>query len=315
MSKVPQILRRQRHLRSTTKTTAEALLKEDVPAVQAEIELLAPLVAEVWRRGAEAALREAAAQAALRASLRAQRDREFTQDQIVAILGSLYIAFGQEALDAIVVLEAARRLVEAGWRSTGETYTGLDAGQILLVENVRDDLQFWVTERFRERQEALEPILEEWLLLDPEDREDAIEDMLEGVEAVVDDPSGVTAAFLTDLWAYRSFNAAIVLAAVRAGHELLELFNNPAGGGPDQKTTTFCRSIHGRRFNVRALWFDLTRYYREVEKRDGDSAKAVLPLLSSQEAGRAADEAALAALGPPPYHGRCRTILRVIRRR
>jgi len=307
------LMRRHTLARALGAATDERLRKEDIPEVQFEIQLLASLVERLWALGAERALGELLAQAE---SLAAVRQEDFQQDVVVAFLLSLFVAFDQESLESSVLLPATRRLLEAGARSIGQLErVTFDPRFLALERSAANDLHFWLRQRLREREEPLRELLEAWAASPPEERTEDLEALLADVADVVGDPKGTVSDYITDLWAYRTFNAGVVAAASAAGIQELILFNNPAGGGPDSSTTSFCRAIHGRVVATQGLLGRFQNYYLSQSRGDVADAKDALPLISSKEAqlqdGTAEEVFSRHALGVPPFHGRCRTVLRL----
>lgn len=309
---VAKVVERHSLLRELGEQSQGVLFKQDIPSVQAEITAIAPLVEKIWATGAESALQDLLTQAEFLATL---SDSQFDQDFVVAALASVLLRFDQTTLDSVIVLGAAQRLLVEGANSTGLEFDMLSAEFFMLQVRVAEDLHFWLRHRFRQRAPQIEEVIRVWFSLPRESRRNSLNDLMVDVARVIEDPEGVVSNLVVDLWGYRSFNAGVVLAAAGAGVETLVVFNNPPGGGPDQKTTSFCRKVHGRRFRTVELAEKFEGYYEAQANNDLERTRATLPLLSKEESElrKGSVEALIdrKGLGPPPYHMRCRTVLQV----
>lgn len=120
--------------------------------------------------------------------------------------------------------------------------------------------------------------------------------------------------FVADQWSYRWFNIGEFLSAREAGHTEFRAFNNPPGG-PDQRTTSFCRWIHGRRVNMARIERQIREHVRAALSGDIRRLMRNWPLLPAEVASaegpgiEARFELEASNLGLPPYHARCRTLV------
>ena len=124
--------------------------------------------------------------------------------------------------------------------------------------------------------------------------------------------------FVADQWSYRWFNIGQFLAARDEGFTLFQAFNNPPTG-PDNRTTPFCRWIHGRSIDVGRAEDQIRRHVRASLAGDIDGLMRNWPLLRPDLANDRSEGAevrfalALRNVGLPPYHARCRTVVRPFR--
>jgi len=116
-----------------------------------------------------------------------------------------------------------------------------------------------------------------------------------------------------DTWAYRwhSIGAFEGLIAKFGNEVKIVAVNNPPTG-PDDKTTPFCRWVHGQVVEVRKIRRQIQGYLSAVSDRNVDRAKEMWPLLSSKDASSEGTPFAesFKRLGMPPYHPFCRTVMR-----
>ena len=112
---------------------------------------------------------------------------------------------------------------------------------------------------------------------------------------------------------YRWRNVGAAIVAQRLGKTLVA-FNNPPFG-PDARTSSFCRWVHGRKLDPRALD---TQVRRVRAGRSPEGIREAWPFVGNFPVSAGPDEFARRAntlmpegLGLPPYHFGCRTQVRV----
>ncbi|MBL4769489.1 MAG: hypothetical protein JKY94_17585 [Rhodobacteraceae bacterium] len=292
-----------------------ALRKEDIPAVEVEITLMQEAVSRLWEEGVVAVMAELLATLA---RIRQIRDDEYNQDVVVSIIASLFRNFQGDTFNKELFGGAAGRAILAGAESTGIEGFGRTAQFFRLTGEVEDDLTYWVRNRFREREQRIKDAVRGWALLPGSKREEMELVILDNVRAVVSDPDGHVSRYIVDLWAYRAFNQGVVHAAASKGIASAYLFNNPKGGGPDQKTTPFCRGVHGMQISVPKMVERWTEYKEEQRGGSYEGVKLAAPLLSFEESLLEGEEARAkiksGKFGYPPFHSHCRTIVQIKRR-
>lgn len=129
------------------------------------------------------------------------------------------------------------------------------------------------------------------------------------------DRAGHLSDAITDAWAFRLFNIGVLLAAEAAGEvELVAV--NPM----DERTTPFCRWVHGRVIGIRAARDRVEAFAAAVRSGDRLSIISAWPFISQSRRGldeiRRENGGSLtggfrtffASVGLPPYHWRCRTM-------
>lgn len=312
-----------------------------IPEVDAVVAAVAPLAERHWRAAAERALAELEARLDELADDRpgpdvdalaaAGRDRDGLLEELIAalLLGlrtDLAAPFPPATRGAL--RGAARRLLASGAGGVG---AGLDlalprAAEALAAAEV--DLAVLLRGRLEERTAEVEAALRRFLTdrtarlpaAAPSALVTAGVAPLVGREAWranlrallgLDDPAGWIRP-VVDAWAYRWHNASAFIHAAAgavARGEALVAVNNPPGG-PDARTTPFCRWVHGRVLSVTRAASQVRAYTRAALEGDLDAMIRAWPLLSSSAAARggpAAFRVSFAQLGLPPYHWGCRT--------
>lgn len=110
-----------------------------------------------------------------------------------------------------------------------------------------------------------------------------------------------------DAWAYRWHNIGRFEAGRRAGVEFW-VARNPL----DQRTTQFCRWVHGKAVRARRIEASLRTFYRAIDSGDVRALRSSWPL---EDPGKsvARFRRIFANVGLPPYHFRCRTVIVPVR--
>lgn len=108
-----------------------------------------------------------------------------------------------------------------------------------------------------------------------------------------------------DAWAYRRYNLGTFLAGERAGvTEWIAV--NPL----DNLTTRFCRWVHGRTVAVGRIRGQLEQLEIAVLEGDLEALMDIWPLDAPQSGDPRDNRRNFARMGLPPYHFRCRTVIR-----
>jgi hypothetical protein len=116
-----------------------------------------------------------------------------------------------------------------------------------------------------------------------------------------------------DLWAYRwhSIGSFEGLVAQSGPDKVIIAVNNPPSG-PDERTTPFCRWVHGKTISVTQSRRQMQSYLAAIAQRDAAAAKAAWPVLSAVDASGegVSFEVSFQRMALPPYHFFCRTVPR-----
>ena len=147
------------------------------------------------------------------------------------------------------------------------------------------------------------------------------------LETVTSDPGAALSQLIVDAWAYRQFNIGIFEAAKAAGVRAL-IAVNPM----DERTTPFCRWVNGKVIRMERIDRQLARFRKAVADQSREGVIEAWPFISmSKKAMKAAKEDIaqdrapgarvqdaevfrrfFVSVGLPPYHWRCRTVVRPI---
>ena len=320
--------------------TAECcLVKQGQPEVEALIRLVTPLLSRHWETITEQAELDLVAQLqALEDELGTpdvdalvvsdERRSRVLEDLLVAFLASL-----QEAVEApfptsvqAVVRRSVQDLLSSGARVLSLPLDFARAGDVRQL--ALRDLSMMVAGRYQLRTSEVRDHLQDFLTnraartaAGPAQRLVRVpavagpaRDLAEWrarLRALLGAQTASWLPFVVDVWAYRWFNVGSFLAARQGGVLALEAFNNPPGG-PDTRTTPFCFWVHGRLIPMGRAATVLRRYSDAVRRGDVTAAMQAWPLLPHGIAeGTPTDfRRGFATVGLPPYHARCRTIVR-----
>jgi len=272
------------------------------------------------------------AQATLKAQYEENTDR--TLETLLLLLLAA-VEEGATAADAArIVREAQRSMTELPRRTVaalraqgkqlmkdGANFQSLRLTQTTavrkLAERAGDDLGFWFRRAFLDNEASVQELREHVVrfLENPEIGARKLTAQVTWLQQAREIVLKRRQSFLlaADTWGYRWFNLGVLKAHEQATlreARVLVAVNNPPNG-PDQKTTPFCRWVHGRRVGVTALREQAALYFDAIDRGDAEGAQSVWPLLSGTEArGEAASFKTLfRGVGLPPYHQLCRTIL------
>lgn len=113
----------------------------------------------------------------------------------------------------------------------------------------------------------------------------------------------------SDIWAYRWFAiGGVAGTSVREDARTLIYFNNPPAG-PDGRTTPFCRWVHGRTAPAEDRQSQAAAYV--VRILSGKDGFLRAPLVGNDETSSREFARHLSdSIGLPPFHHRCRTVVR-----
>lgn len=338
------VYRRRHRVRKAVQAVEQCCLiaKQDIPEVQAMIRFLAPSLARLLEGKAEEVLGAILARLdALSDGLgapdvdilvQAGRDR---QEVLNSILASLILlveqgygaAFTQRFRDR--VSEAADSLFNAGGRAIGVALDGPRRG--LLHQTAVAELELLIQDSVLRNQEVLRAMfrqfltakgartemtaLEEAALLPrepgevPRNRDDFVADL---TAVLAPQQAGFVAL---DSWAYRWFVASGFDAANSDGFLAFQAVNNPPRG-PDERTTPFCRWVHGRIIPLGRARAQMREHVRAVLEGDREQMIANWPFLDAATARNGNElqfERHFRRSALAPYHFGCRTQVLVVR--
>lgn len=274
--------------------------KQDIPEVQAVIEILRAEASSTWTGVFEEALIDLDEQ--LDAIDDVAPDEATDELLLVAVFQTLSNLARRATVRSGIQIASARRLFDLGARLSGGgaiDFTRPRAAGFLQAANT--DLDFWLSRRVQERREDVLSALRDYRLLgDRRALADALRELL-------GDEKGLYSLIVTDTWAYRKVNEGAVIAADQEAATVELVASNNPPTGPDARTTPFCRGIHGTALRTEVLMAQIAGYYEAVEQEDADAAKEAWPLLRGEEAtlvGGATVERVIQdrGLGLPPYH-------------
>lgn len=328
------------------------LHKQDIPEVQAVIRLLQRPMASAFRRLGDEIVDEIDARVAeLTADLTGASvagDAENPEDVVAAILASLYLVV--EGRAGAPFPPRVQRLIEQGVdsllgdgaASVGRVFEGPRRALVrrAAIAELEAMIRFSVTSRRAEIEEAIEEMLtsrqarRELSVLAqaglgrrptgsaPRSRQEALEDVR---RAATGEPGtgrppigqGTRVGATLDSWAYRWFVTGQFEALSASGVELVRVVNNPPFG-PDERTTAFCRWVHGRIKSVRQLRARVQRQVEAALAGDVSALQANAPFIDPEIARRGTEDefaAFFRTAGLPPFHFGCRDDIEAVRPR
>lgn len=309
--------------------------KQDVPAVQAIIALLLGPLEDFWSQQMQEALDAAVARLreleddmptsqvdGLVLSDSSRRDEELL---LLAFLSVLESAAGQLPASIDILLgRAADDLLRAGARSQG---LELDLASTPTIRSAaREDLRTLILGRINSRTDEIKEHAREFLRSKRARTPARAGDITEAAEgfrsrnlqewlarsvSLVGLSTAEWLPAVIDQWAYRWFVVGQFMSGRQQGFTELV-----AVAVIDGVTTPFCIWVNGRVLSVSALQSQLDRHVRLSIDGDIDGLMKNWPMLSSQitqSDSRTVLRRAFASVGMPPYHFKCRTLLRWIR--
>lgn len=244
-----------------------------------------------------------------------EQGKKDLEDFVAALLLSMFSAAGRQETPDLMETIAGRLLSFGQKQVTPPDKVSNGAAVAQARARAKIDLDFWADHRWdvfkKDLQEALVEILSDrkkWI-----GSHQSVDDALAAaVEEILNSRRESQSKLLADAWAIRTVSQGSIVEARASGLETLIIFNNPPGG-PDSRTTPFCRQIHRKLLIVATLVEQVDDYFGAIEKGDIDKAKGFWPMVSSKTAdGNSRDfEEAVNTLdiGPPPYHPYCRDVL------
>jgi len=304
-------------MKDEAKLVRAAVLREvclhcsDIPEVQHHIRLLEVATVELFEENAESAL------SLLALDLDDLAAEESEEDAAFLVLGlwlATVDALGRGDLDLSEVVRLSGRALVAGGANAA-TAEATAAGLLREFAGPSErDLLFWFGQAA-----ATNPQIEEsfkaavmgwWRRGDFSTA--ARLNLLSNVRGIL--LRGRHVLRLTvDTWAYRWFNVGLFegLVATLPVGQVIVAFNNPPGG-PDSRTTPFCVWVHGRVLEVKRVRRQLQTYINAIALGRTADAKEAWPLLTGPQANGdgVRFEEVMPRIGIPPYHFRCRTIIR-----
>lgn len=310
----------------------------DIAEVQAVIALLMPSLDAYWKRIVNDAITEIETQLdalddnlatpsvdALAVADPRKRDR-LREDLVMALLLALERRAAQPVSLAGTQLlsRAARTLLADGAASMGET---LDLTRApLLPQAAQEDLLTLIRGRVSLRREALSDLLRAFLTNRSVRRASASSLIDVAQQAATGGPVGRAAwkaallhelgsdtatwlPFTVDQWAYRWFNIGGFTAAQQAG-----ILGLVAVAILDNLTSPFCRWVNGRVISMERAQRQIDRHVQAALAGDVKRLMENWPLLTfTAKDGPPEFAIAFARVGLPPYHGHCRTRVRIAR--
>lgn len=295
----------------------------DVPEVEAAKVLLATMIERMWYARVYEAFRQLAP---LLDDIpaRVRSDRE-TEDLALALYGALYrrISLPMPTVEAESVRRVSRLLLTDG----GRTVVGR-AGDVSLPSHVglvpeallplrgEQDLETLLVGRLIERREEVLREFRYWVT-QPAIRTDAWFETLRNLLGAGQDGEPATPSFwiptkALDQWAYRWYSIGAYAQAARRGQALYYVNNPP--NGPDERTTTFCRWIHGRAVDMQQADGQIALLFQAAQMGSYSLLKSAWPMQTFGKGATTAEfELALDRGALPGFHWRCRTQLSTTR--
>lgn len=312
-----------RFLRGALGPAATPVSKQDIPEVEAVVEAILPLVERHWKRKINAAVKYLEerlltySEALGGESVDVVTGRRALDQELIALLAAFEARLGcpLAPAEAEAVESAATTLLTEG---------ALALGLLLPLGGPRDrlvsqrDLSLLLAGRINEaRQQELRGLLRQFLT------ERSLRDALRQDPRVAPDAAAIRSTSwrravrstlgaynwstwgpqTVDAWAYRWHNVGRFRGGL-AGGVTRWVARNPM----DDRTTKFCRWVHGKVVSGRRIRSKLTAYYAAVAAGDLERMKQIWPLTDpGLDLGRF--HRVFYNVGLPPYHFRCRTIV------
>lgn len=285
-----------------------SLAKQDIPEVEAVIQVVQPILDELWPDTADNLIDIAFDRlGGLERPLDPEDDSQALEDLILAIVGALELRLGLvlplEGQQAI--LAATERLLAAGGASVGSAPALGATGAAGLPQTGLGDLEVALRGRVQlRRQELGQTLLEAATSAEP------LETFREPLAELLGRSTAGWLPFVVDTWAYRWFNVGAFVGARQQGVSAFRLFNNPPIG-PDERTTLFCAWVHQKLVPVARVETQLAEMERAIRNNNIRLAMRAWPLWRIEDGTSNTDFANFfLRVGLPPYHGRCRTVAR-----
>lgn len=312
--------------------------KQDIPEVEAVIRLLLPGIEAYWSQLVREMTQEALARLdllddnlstpsvdALARAPAQERDR-LLEDLVLAILASLERRAAQpvSAATSALLRSGVASLLADGARST---QSALDLSRApLLPQAAQDDLLTLLRGRLVLHRDALRGLLEAFLTtrgprtpgqtgLEAAARRAAggaalsRQAWVAALAAELGQDTRSWLPFTLDQWAYRWFNIGGFVAARQDGAIAFQ-----ASAVRDNRTSPFCRWVDGRIVSVERIERQIRRHVEASLAGDIQALMDNWPLLSFRaDDGPAEFALKFRSVGLPPYHGRCRTRVILVR--
>ncbi len=313
--------------KSATQTCCVDLGKQDIPEVESIIRLVTPRLNAHWQGNVERAIRELVEALEdipdglgapdVDPLVKAEDRDKALEDLIAALLLSLYMRLGAAPTPARlgILREGTKALLRDGSGSAG---TLLDLGDSRVVTYPHlgsEDALLGTRGRAIRREAAIKEHIETYLtsraVRRPEsDAMDPLADIVAWEDTLADILGGGDATSVPDTvdsWAYRWFNIGAATGASQAGQTALVAQNNPPAG-PDERTSPFCRWVHGRVVEMSKVDRQIEEYLGAVQEGDPEAQIRSWPFLSAVSASDPkVFRGFFVNAGLPPYHHKCRT--------
>jgi hypothetical protein len=288
----------------------------DIPEVQAVIDLLTPRLAAWWDTEMERAI--AAVQQEINRAIDDGEIDRYDEDAILELAGALYIILvsgtaGQPAAGTDGSLRNSTAFLHrAGLLSIPGAAPRPPSWNFSVPVVGHEDILLQLRGRLTTRQDEVTGLLAE--LVSARTRQDDVNATaaLLGVSAALGLRDQTWVRSTTDAWAYRWYNIGGFDEADRRVEQgfaaNIVAVNNPPTG-PDERTTRFCRWVHGRVLARKRIRRGVEEFAAAVLRGQERKARQFSRLLSSEDARQLGSKSQLAKLGLPPYHWRCRTVV------
>ena len=286
-------------------TLRTCLACADIPSVQRQISMLSPMLLEEY---------DGAAKKTLDATLLDLEDflaEEPEEEDWLFFGAALWLSLIRDmgAVDMEVdraVLISGRTLVRGGASTVGGPLSGMLRE---IAQPSADDLLFWYR-RVLTTDATIDTMLRTFLSGE-RTRAAKLTFIANLRQLLLRGRRSVITAL--DLWAYRwhSIGSFEGLVAQSGPDKIIIAVNNPPGG-PDARTTPFCRWVHGQVISVTQARRQMQGYLAAIAQRDVTAAKAAWPILNASDASGegVSFEVSFQRMALPPYHFFCRTVPR-----
>lgn len=284
------------------------LSKQDVPEVEAVIDVVLPILEELWPDTADNLVQIALERVGgLERPLQADEDSTALEDLVLAILGALELRLGLvlplEGQQA--VLAATERLLAAGGASVGATPSLAAVGTAGLPQTGLGDLELALRGRLQLRRQEVAQVLREAVL-----SAEPVATFEGRLQELLGRATAGWLPFVVDTWAYRWFNVGAFVGGRQQGVGAFRIFNNPPAG-PDERTTPFCWWVHQKLVPVSRVETQLVEMERAIRGNNIRLAMRAWPLWRTDDGTTPTDFANFfLRAGLPPYHGKCRSVAR-----
>ncbi len=299
------------------------LWKEDVPDVEAAKRIVEPLVRRHWDLAVKTAVLEVLGRLERMEdrlptnevdAVALQRSDPDRDDLIAALVLSLFLVIERNLKvpipfrKAALVRDAINGLLLDGGKSVGSIFPLSSTRGVQLPGAVEDDLHLMLHGRLITRRREIENILRRMITEKPQRRaalkSGEPDELTTKLTEILDGRKWQSAAM--DQWAYRAFALGAALSAIEAGAGTLYVWNPR-----DDRTTPFCRWVHGRVIAVGDAKRQIDRYLVAASSGSAQTLMDVWPLVSFPNGtpeAKFGTHFRITVL--PPYHNGCRSLVK-----